>query len=971
MEGANIKTVIRKMLKNRWMMLCLLLGVVIAASMISSIPQYSDGILQKVLTKDLESYQEAHNVFPGTYYISDNFVQQDFSQRVKEYENFDKTIEGFFKGLHVPSLNNVTTIDYDYLNVLTGDSRDVQQDTVLKSMSGIASHIKLVYGHLPSQTVSNGVYEVMLTQTALKDMDMDAGQTYEVIDRVNENAPSFKVKVTGVFEPKQSNDSYWYNSSADYDNIMFMNYSLMNSAFASAKNMRATGAEWYLAMDYHKISLENLSSVTANLKQQNEWLIENSSGDQEMPALSILESYASLKKQLEIILLLLEIPVMLMLVFYLFMVAQLIMEDERNEIAVLKSRGASRLQIFRSYLYESLLLGGFALVVGPLIGLLLSSILGSSNGFLEFVQRTSLNVRLNFSSYCYALAAVGIFIVTMLVPVFFASKTTIVLYKQQKRRKKAAFWKKYFIDVILLAISLYGIYSYHTNKKILNFSSGSLSIDPLLFFVSTLFILSTGLLFIRFYPYLIQLIFRIGRKSWKPTTYASLLSVSRSGGKEQFLILFLIFTVSVGIFSATAARTINANAEQKIDYSTGADITLTPDWQVDSGTTAAASTSGPPSSSTGSSSSSESTTTYIEPNFDSYAGLKGIKNATRVYISNSASVVTGSSSSSGSNSLFSAGSGSGNSNQNNNSNSTSVRFMAIDPGGFGRTAIFRTDLLPTHWFNYLNLMAKAPQALLLSRSFQTKYNVKLGDEVDIDLGSIGTLRGVAYAFVDYWPTCNPNEVEGSTTPSDFIIGNLSYMQEEFPIQPYQIWLKKSPGATSKTIYSDIEKKGLKVSNLTDASQEIIETKNSPVLEGINGTLTLGFLVTLLIAGIGFLIYWIMSIRSRTLQFGILRAMGLSFKELLGMLVFEQVLISVAAILFGAIIGAVTSYIFVPMLQIAFGSGNQVPPFEVVVNAGDYVKIFVVMAIILASGLAVLGTFISRLKMDQALKLGED
>ena len=65
------------------------------------------------------------------------------------------------------------------------------------------------------------------------------------------------------------------------------------------------------------------------------------------------------------------------------MVSQLNVEQERNEIAVLKSRGASPGQIFGLYSMEAGLLGLVTFVVSPLIGLLLCRFLGVSDGFMD------------------------------------------------------------------------------------------------------------------------------------------------------------------------------------------------------------------------------------------------------------------------------------------------------------------------------------------------------------------------------------------------------------------------------------------------------------------------------------------------------------------------------------------------------------------------------------------------------------
>lgn len=61
--------VIRKMLNNKWMTFCVIIGSIITVAMFSSIPIYTNGVMQRTLIKDLEQYQETSNVFPGGYLI--------------------------------------------------------------------------------------------------------------------------------------------------------------------------------------------------------------------------------------------------------------------------------------------------------------------------------------------------------------------------------------------------------------------------------------------------------------------------------------------------------------------------------------------------------------------------------------------------------------------------------------------------------------------------------------------------------------------------------------------------------------------------------------------------------------------------------------------------------------------------------------------------------------------------------------
>ena len=136
-------------------------------------------------------------------------------------------------------------------------------------------------------------------------------------------------------------------------------------------------------------------------------------------------------------------------------------------------------------------------------------------------------------------------------------------------------------------------------------------------------------------------------------------------------------------------------------------------------------------------------------------------------------------------------------------------------------------------------------------------------------------------------------------------------------------------------------------------------------------LTLGFIITMFICVIGFLIYWVISIRSRTMQFGVLRAMGMPFSGILRMILVEQLLISFVSILVGVFLGGIASDMFVPMLEIMFPIAQQVPSFIVVALRSDYFKVYAVIGAMLVVGIAILARLIARTKMDQALKLGED
>ena len=98
---------------------------------------------------------------------------------------------------------------------------------------------------------------------------------------------------------------------------------------------------------------------------------------------------------------------------------------------------------------------------------------------------------------------------------------------------------------------------------------------------------------------------------------------------------------------------------------------------------------------------------------------------------------------------------------------------------------------------------------------------------------------------------------------------------------------------------------------------MVEIRNDTLFQGTNGILTMSFIVVLILCCVGFLIYWILSIRSRELLFGVFRAMGMKKREIIRMLINEQIFSSGISIVIGAVIGVIASKCFVPLVQIFY------------------------------------------------------
>lgn len=950
--------IIRKMVQNKWLVFSLLIGILMSVALVSSMPIYSEGILSRMLKKDLERWQEVSNQYPGAVYSSMNFTDKPDRYNAM-YDRYDTFInaEGA-PGFQLPVQELVSDFASGSLRMKQASDPEPitdrnSQAMTIKAFSDLEKHIKLKDGRMPAVSPVDGVYEVLVTERALAQFKTVLNTEF-MVDADKMAAP-IKFKPVGVFEKAEDDDPFFrFGNLSDMSTSFVLPFETGKQLMLRDQGIPISSAGWYLVMDYTKMEFRHVDAYLNTYEQMRQALLRNVSLYQmkvDAVAYETIDYYLYRAANLNLLMWALNVPVLIMLAFYMFMVSNLIASRQKSEIAVLRSRGAARWQIIAAYFVEGLLLCGAALVVGPFLGGALTRILGASNGFMEFVQRVNLPIRITEHSYLYGALAAAVCLVIILIPIIIATRVSIVDHKQQMARLvKTPIWHKLFLDVIALGLAIYGLYTFKNRLKdlqSLGLSTTDLNIDPLQFIVPAFFIMGGGLLLLRLYPWILRLVYWVGKKWWPPSIYATLIQVGRSSSQYQFLMIFLIMTIATGVFSASAARTINLNSQDRIQYGNGADVVLNVNWINDA----------PPPPSIGGGPSGGAVTSapkqinYLEPPFEPYLNLPGVEYGAKVFTKEKA--------------FFTI-----------NKDTAEATLMGIETDQFGMTTWFRDSLLDYPLNDYLNLMAAESDAVLISKTLAEQKNVKVGDTIWVGWSGITQQPFRVFGIIEYFPTFNPMPATGivpvgaSRSPM-LIVGHLSRIQLQLAMEPYQVWLKLNPDATTAELYKGIEESKLSVNKIMNTREDLVLAKNDPFLLALNGILTLGFVISLLVSFIGFLLYWVLSLRGRTLQNGILRAIGLSVGNLIAMLAVEQVLTSGVAVLLGIVVGNVASLLYVPNFQIVFNPSSLVPPFLVQIDPSDMVRIYWMVGIMLTFGIGILAYMLSRLRIHQALKLGED
>lgn len=626
------------------------------------------------------------------------------------------------------------------------------------------------------------------------------------------------------------------------------------------------------------------------------------------------------------------------------------------------------------YLLEGLLLGGIALVIGPAIGWFVAKSIGSSNGFLTFVNREAIPVDVSFSTLMYAVLAVLIAVGSAMIPAIVFARSTIVNLKQQMARAdRKPIWQRFYFDVVLIAISAYGWYLFYENRNLslaTGLTNDQLQVDPLLFFVPAVSIFALGMFFLRLFPWILKLLTWIGGKLLPVPLYLTLTQLSRSAKAYYPLMILLILTLGLGVYNSSAARTIDLNSTEQTLYRYGSDVIVKTVWEGylaglpspppqsggggggdggnpggDPGGNPGGGSGGNPGSPGGNPGGrpggppTSSQMFYREPPFEIFNTLEGVEHAAKVLRTNANAVVSGRSK------------GQGN-------------LLAIRNDQFANVAWFRLDMFPKyHPYAYLHALGQFENAVVVSEKFAEENLLKPGDAISLVIQQ-NRLEFIIVGTVPYWPSLYPDE-------SPFFIANIDYIYDQIPLIPYEVWLKMEDGALVAPIIEGLQQNNIQISSIEDVRRQLITEARHPTRGGVFGILSLGFLISVIISLIGYLLYWFFNLSSRVVQFGVLRAMGLSRKQLTGMLLLEQIFTAGLSILLGLGIGRLASYLYLPFLQTSERVQQQVPPFRVIFDSKDDLAIYIVVTFMLLIGAALLFMHIRRLRVHQAVKLGEE
>ena len=944
----------KRLINNLGMMACIALGLAAALAIAIGIPIYSEATNYRLLRQELESQGRPPFAFTfwhlGSWYGGVDF---DAYWPINSYlsERGGRTI-----GL--PLEESVRHITADTMRVFPLRAPFADKKSSLGWMSigfvtDLEEHINLIEGRFPQPAEnSTGAIETLITQGKAEQWGLQVGEEYLLLaegdDKTDEGSPpgQIPIRISGIWLPLDEGDPFWFYSGSSFKNVFLVPEAVYLKQVAPAIEKPVYLSIWYFVFDGADVRAEDvpdfLDRVTS-VRSRTAAILPNT-GLTSSPV-DAMKKYQRAAFNLTILLYIFGIPVMGLIFYFIGLISGMVVERQRNEIALLRSRGTSRVQVIGVYILEGLLLGAVAFALGPFLGEILAQLMGKAYSFMSFIDRLPLSTSISKISIYFALIAVGLALVTSLIPALMASRHTIVTYKLERGRSlKKPLWQRYFLDLIILTLPLYGYYVLRSRGTIALLGRGEVVGDPfqnpILFLAPALLIFASALIFIRIFPLIMSTLSWLSAKGRGVSLVLALRHLARSADYYSGPMLLLTLTLGLATFTASMARTLDNHLRDRVFYEVGSDIRL-----QESGEYLGPSPFGPAPAPQDSEENEgedgeESPDWRFLPAFEylKASGVKAVVRAGRYKVE----------------APWSQGERSGN-------------FLGIDNSDFSQVAYFRRDFAYESLDDLMVALSLDERALLVSRRFLQENGLKVGDRMFLStriMGEESEIEFIVAKAIDFFPTLYPED-------GAFFVGNLDYVFQEIGgMYPYHIWVDTEDGTSGVGLQRELVKLRLSARVEENSRRIMAVEQRRPERQGFFGLLSVGFISASLFTVLGFLIYAIVSFQRRSVELGVLRAIGLSVGQMVAFLVGELLSLIVIGTAAGTGLGTLASSLFIPFFQVRSGPHAQTPSFIVHIGWNDIFGFYFILGAMLVGVIVIMTWMLIRMKVFQAVKLEE-
>jgi hypothetical protein len=174
-----------------------------------------------------------------------------------------------------------------------------------------------------------------------------------------------------------------------------------------------------------------------------------------------------------------------------------------------------------------------------------------------------------------------------------------------------------------------------------------------------------------------------------------------------------------------------------------------------------------------------------------------------------------------------------------------------------------------------------------------------------------------------------------------------------------------PADRAAVLQTALDRDGVQWMEARDVRRRI---QADPMALGLRSATLLSFIVTAVLSLVGLITHLYLATRQRQGSFVVLRALGVSARQLYGSLLLEQALLVFSGLALGTLLGLLLLRLVVPGLPLRLGGAPPVPPFVARIDWAGVAQIYGVLGAAFVVAMGVATGMLWRARLHRALRM---
>tara|TARA_B100000446_G_scaffold176800_2_gene188841 strand:- start:1791 stop:4703 length:2913 start_codon:yes stop_codon:yes gene_type:complete len=429
--------------------------------------------------------------------------------------------------------------------------------------------------------------EAVLGRVSARQMGISVGSQVDLYPFINDESQRISVTITGTADPNDPSEEYWMNGPSSYfvtrddgGPILLPIYVTEETFFdgVAAKYPSMVGDfTWFLFLDTTVLKSSLVGPTQDAIKRLE------TDVNRQFPRSLVLTGLKPALKEYRQALTLARVPifvfislVVLVVIYFLIMVMGMLARSQTDESGILRSRGASILQVSGILAVSEGIIVLASMIMGPFLALLIVRFLLAPT--VNPVGGTG-SIPVVLSSDMFLMGAIGgvLSLIVLLASSFTRARLGIVeSLRSRARPPTLPLLQRYYIDILALFVLGFLLWEIRGREGFLtrDLASGEVKIDFLLLFGPAVVLVVVAVVVLRVLPLVVRLM------SWSADRLAPawvsfpLARFARDPLPHGSLVIILALAASLGVFGASFQPTLSVSQTHQALYSGGGDLSM-------------------------------------------------------------------------------------------------------------------------------------------------------------------------------------------------------------------------------------------------------------------------------------------------------------------------------------------------------------------------------------------------------------